>query len=421
MIVFEMFEVSVIFYDFLQNIIVILYKFTKGADIIKPIFKALISATLCIPFFFSNFTVGAEDIKKITLLGDSITRGYGLSEEELNYGDYLKSYFSAEVNNFAKDGLTTEEQLEELETQEIQNSIQDSDIVCISIGGNDLLSIFEDALYDLDMSGGIISDSEGEGLFFNISSEFVQSFVINYTSAFGSAAITASENMEKIKNKIEEINPDAEIVMQTVYIPFESSDEKKNTIYKPLKTFASLYIGTINTAIKENAPKLADINLKFSEKPYLYTNIDNFDIHPNYFGHMLIAEEIIQTLGLSGDHSIFKDSFDKIPHGLYSQLPEYMSAELDEFTIGNLRNEALIQAVEKSENIENSSEASDVESGTQEADEETKTKKNEEKEKKEENKSGKNILSKIFLILGFLLIIFTVLRKLIKNKKGRKK
>lgn len=320
-------------------------------------------------------------------------------------------YFDAEIDNFAQDGLTTEQQLEQLNEDIVKNSISEADIVCISIGGNDLLSIFEQAIYNLNSNENTFFKDDG---LFNVSPEFIQSFVMDYSSSFSSAAIKASENIEIIKNKIKEINPDAELIMQTVYIPFESSDEKTNTLYKPLKVFASLYIGNINSAIKNAAPNLADINLKFNEKPYIYTNIDKFDIHPNYLGHMLIAEEIIQTLGISGNYSVFKTASDEIPHGIFSQFPDYISKELDEFSNGQMRRGTLEQAIERTS-------VSPTE--TQDTSEKTENTVNTTAAKDKEKKGSKSrgILSVIFLILGFTLILLTALRKLIKNKKGKNK
>lgn len=372
----------------------------------------MISLAVCIAVCFGGFSVGAEEINKITFLGDSITTGYGLSEEELSYCDYLKNYFNAETENFARDGLTTEQLLEYLNESDIIESVKKSDIVCVSIGGNDLFSIFENALMDLQSNEISFSNSDE---FFNVSSEFIQSFVIDYSSAFSSAAVKASENIVTIKDRIKEINPDAALVMQTVYIPFESSDEKKNSLLKPLKTYASLYIGTINTSIRNNAPNLADINLKFRENSYVYTNMDKFDIHPNYIGHMLIAEEIIQTLGFNGDWSIFKTASDAIPHGVFSDFPDYISDELEEFSAGQLRSGTLQQVIDKTYTVQ--TEASE------EPEELTKETKKQTEITKEETpkKKGRRPISIVFLAIGFILIIITAFRRVIKNKKRKNK
>lgn len=75
------------------------------------------------------------------------------------------------------------------------------------------------------------------------SQEFVQGFIMKYASAFGPAAAQAGENIAEIRKKISELNPEAPIIMQTVYNPFETDNEKLNSIMKPLKTFTAMYLG----------------------------------------------------------------------------------------------------------------------------------------------------------------------------------
>ena len=93
---------------------------------------------------FACFSVSADkqEINAITLLGDSITYGYGLEENQHNYGWYLGEYYGAEVENLAQNGLTSEELIDMLETDDVQQAVKNADMVCLSIGGNDLLHIF---------------------------------------------------------------------------------------------------------------------------------------------------------------------------------------------------------------------------------------------------------------------------------------
>lgn len=383
-------------------------------NIIKRISAAAIAAILCAAVLFYEFTAHGDErkIEKITLLGDSITYGFGLSEEEHNYGWYLGEYYGAEVSNYAENGLTTDGLLEKLELPEIEASVKNSDIVCLSIGGNDLLHIFIQALSDGSASGSISGDFS-EGL--NISAEFIQSFIMDYSSAFASAATTAGENIGTIKNRIEEINPGAEIVIHTIYNPLESENEDKNTIMKPLKTFASMYLATINNAVRDVCPDTADIQLKFSEKPYLFTNIDNYDIHPNSTGHLLIAEEIIQTLGISGDQSAIKDAFNSLPYGTVAQFPESIKSELQELSEGQLRRGTLKQAMENKLTSAETEDTSDTAETTEDKKQETDAPSSGNSSKSTTKKS----LSKMFMILGFLIIICVSLIRIIKKRKNK--
>ncbi|MBQ8435002.1 MAG: hypothetical protein IJX24_03195, partial [Oscillospiraceae bacterium] len=325
-------------------------------------------------------------------------------------------YYSSEVDNFAVNGLKTDELLVMLDEYETQNSIQQADLVCISIGGNDFLSVLEQAVSDM---GGSISMDNGT-VSLNISSDFISKFILDYSSALSAATTQASDNIKKIKDKVNEINPDAEIIMQTVYNPFDSSDEETGKLLSPLKTFAPLYLSTINNSIKEFSPNTADIYLKFYENAYLYTNMDDFDIHPNAIGHMLIAEEIIQLIGESGDFTVFSEEIYKIPQGIFSKFPDYTAEELEQFSQEQLRRGTLEQAISRaasadiSDQTESSEEtdASDVSDTT----EETQQNNDDNKTKSKSNK----ILSRVFLITGFSIIIFVTLLKFIRERNKNK-
>lgn len=389
-------------------------------NIIKNIIKTIFAVVMCLTLVFGGVYVNAQEISDITLLGDSITTGFGLSEEELCYGDYLESYFNAEADNFAVDGMTTAELLEKLDEQEVTDSVSEAELVCVSIGGNDFLSIFQDALSEMSDMGNMDFTGEGE---LNISSDFVSKFMMDYSSAFGEASVQAGENIVKIKDRIKEINPDAEIIMQTVYNPFESSDQELNNIMLPLKTFSALYLTTINNKIKEVSPNTADMYLKFSEKAYLYLNIDNFDIHPNYIGHMLIAEEIIQTLAETGDFSVFFDNVYNIPQGIYSEFPQYTADELDLLTAGQLRRGTLEQTIQRTASAEISQEITETQPSetqqTEESSEATENTSEKNDNKKETSKTNKT-LSKILMILGIALILAVTMRRFIRERNKHK-
>lgn len=382
-------------------------------DDIKKIFKIATIFSACLAIGFGNITAFAEEGKNITLLGDSITTGFGLSEEELSYGAYLDLYYDAEVDNFAVNGQTTGELLETLEEYEIRSSLEQSDLVCISIGGNDFLSIFEKAYSEI---GDGINISDGN---VSVSSEFVSKFVMDYSSAFGTAAVNAGENIKKVVAEVEEINPDAQIIIQTVYNPLESENAEKNEVMKPLKTFLSLYLGTINNSIKEASPMTADIYLKFSEKPYLYTNIESYDIHPNAIGHLLIAEEIVQTLAETGNSSIFTDTIYNIPQGIFSKFPQYTANELSTFAEGSLRRGTLEQSIARDASATADSVDSTEISETEEKKVTAENVSPEKKEEKKEESKVKDILSRVFLVLGMAIILAVTFKRYVskRNKK----
>ena len=228
---------------------------------------------------------------------------------------------------------------------------------------------------------------------------------MKFASAIGPAAAQAGENITDIHEQIRELNPDAPVIMQTVYNPFETDDEKLNSIMKPLKTFTALYLGVINNAVKQQPAVIADIHEKFDENSWLFTNIKEFDIHPNYVGHMLIAEEIIQNLKLTGNGEIFRTELNKLPEEYYSGIPDNITGEILELADGEFRTEKAIDSFTEKTETEHKNSGSLQETSA--------IKK--ETEKKEQKKKGK--LSTVLISIGIILIIVSVLQGVYLKRK----
>lgn len=283
-----------------------------------------------------SFSASAGDIQRITVLGDSISSGYGLNDGERSYASYLGEYFGAEVENFAADGKTTAQLLELLEGNDtVTKSIGKSELICVSIGGNDVMDVFFDEL--IGIAGGFsVQPSEGS---FGFSPEAIQELILSFSSSLGPAAAEAGENIKKIAEGIEEINPEARVIFQTIYNPFETDDENMKPVYSPIYTFTSIYLGTINSSIRNSfGLEYADIQNKFKGGCTLYTNINNMDIHPNKIGHLLIAEEIVQQLKLSGENEIFIRELENVTSG--DIIPEDLRREIENLSDGKFREQA---------------------------------------------------------------------------------
>lgn len=309
-----------------------------------------------------SFSASAGEIENITVLGDSISSGYGLNEGELSYASYLGEYFGAEVENFAADGKTTSQLLELLEGNDtVTKSIVKSELICVSIGGNDVMDVFFDDL--IGIAGGFSAPS-AEGSF-EFSPEAVQDMILSFSSSLGPAAVEAGENIRKIASKIEDINPKARVIFQTIYNPFETDDENMKSVYSPIYTFTSIYLGTINSSIRNNPGlEYADIQNKFKGGCTLYTNINNMDIHPNKIGHLLIAEEIVQQLKISGKNEIFIRELENMISG--DLIPENLRREIENLSDGKFREQAAGDAfaqqdINKEEVTQSKTEAETVE------------------------------------------------------------
>lgn|SRR5690606_30702278 len=95
---------------------------------------------------------------KITAIGDSLTVGVGATEKEGGYLNYIKSHLTeakgvrnTEITNLAKTGLRSDELIKLLKQAEVKSQISNTDIVLITIGGNDLMKVFTDHIINLEL------------------------------------------------------------------------------------------------------------------------------------------------------------------------------------------------------------------------------------------------------------------------------
>jgi lysophospholipase L1-like esterase len=94
----------------------------------------------------------------ITAIGDSLTQGVGDSTNSGGYLSYLSdelesldSIKSVKVNNYGVRGNRSDQIVERLQTPEIQESIKKSDLVFVTVGGNDVMKVFKGNISNLNM------------------------------------------------------------------------------------------------------------------------------------------------------------------------------------------------------------------------------------------------------------------------------
>lgn len=384
---------------------------------VRSILKVIAAgaAALFAPAFLS-YSVSAGEIESITVLGDSISSGYGLNEGERSYASYLGEYFGAEVENFAADGKTTSQLLELLEDDEtVSKSIGKSELICVSIGGNDVMDVFFDEL--IGIAGGFSAPS-AEGSF-GFSPEAIQELILSFSSSLGPAAAEAGENIRKIAEGIKEINPEARLIFQTIYNPFETDDENMKQVYSPIYTFTSIYLGTINSSIRNSSGlEYADIQNKFKGGCTLYTNINNMDIHPNKIGHLLIAEEIVQQLKISGKNEIFIRELENIISD--DTIPEGIRIEIENLANGKFREQAAGDAFAKldSNKEEVTQSRTEAETGETDISKQANTEKNDELVKVINTSEGK--YKRILLPTAGLIVIIAIITAAVLIKRNNK-
>lgn len=254
------------------------------------------------------FTVAAvvsavSSFGNLAVIGDSIASGYGLpgyvSGDSYSASNSFGSILSDEAEdyaNFAVDGRKSGELLAALAGGEIADSVANADSVVVSIGGNDFLkplftAIKKEAITDTAIIQAILDGT------------FKAEMISEYTNRIMNAALSAGENVDtaaitdnirQITERIHELNPEAKIVLLTVYNPFNG-----NVLLSAAGKVADEKLAELNGGIKSlesDYVRIADIYAAFRGKEGQTTNINKLDIHPNSEGHIIIGREVKKAL-----------------------------------------------------------------------------------------------------------------------------
>ncbi len=265
--------------------------------------KILIGAAIFLTAISGNLP--SKKYSSITVIGDSIASGYGLSEyvsgnnySALDSFGNLLGAESEEYENYAVDGRRSDELLAAFSDKNdpLVRSVSDADNVIISIGGNDFLKPMLDAikmqaLTDTDFFLSILEGDISAG---NIS---------EYSNGILQSALTAARevdvdgtigNIRRITEKISSLNPDTRVILLTVYDPFAG-----NVLLAAAAEAAEEKLAELNGGIKSLAGGnifAADIYEVFKGHEAGYTNIARLDIHPSSAGHYKIYETITEIL-----------------------------------------------------------------------------------------------------------------------------
>ncbi len=236
----------------------------------KKTISVILSVIIIVSFTLPCF---AQDSEKLTylLLGDSIARGSGiLNHDEACFGRIVADTNGYNYINRGIDGFTTGDLDSSLDSREVISDVGKADIISISIGGNDLLT-----------------------------KNVINPLIMAVTLSFGNEEVcrkTVDDVYPKfcsVIEKIKKINPDATILVQTLYNPqyivFRSAIDRGVQI---LNENYSKYLEE-----HPDAFVLVDV-YKALENDSFYTALDT--IHPNAKGNVLIARELLKTLASIG-------------------------------------------------------------------------------------------------------------------------
>ncbi|MBT2705033.1 SGNH/GDSL hydrolase family protein [Bacillus sp. ISL-35] len=204
----------------------------------------------------------------IVAAGDSLTQGVGDSTNSGGYIPYLaddleseKSIRNANFENFGVRGNRTDQLLNRLENKNLQSSVEEADLIILTIGGNDLMKVVKENFSNLRLDQFQI----GQKIF--------------------------AEQLQEIFTAIRKLNPNAPIVLVGLYNPFFiwfSDVEEMNQI-------VDKWNGESNSIVERDGNAyFVDIHDIFlnNEENLLYTDY----FHPNDRGYQLIADRIYGLL-----------------------------------------------------------------------------------------------------------------------------
>ena len=233
----------------------------------RSVLSVLLSAVLLL--CVCGIAASASRQPQYVVLGDSIAYGSGLSNPtEAVYGKIVADTNGYAYRNYAVPGHTTGNLLRRLENETVSAAIGEADIISISIGGNNfLLSDLNGTLYD-----GIVKKDYTR--------------LDEITASFSADLVT-------IVGTIRALNPDAAILLQTLYNPQsgyigEVYQQGADRLNAAIRTYAQENPGEI--LVVEVAQALTDSGTDFAEDR----------IHPSAAGNEKIAAAVLQTLYENG-------------------------------------------------------------------------------------------------------------------------
>lgn len=230
--------------------------------VLSLILSLLMVLTVAVPAFAEN------DALKYVVLGDSIGYGAGvLNSDEACFGKIVADTAGFEFKNDAVNGYRTSDLIVHLDKDAIKADVAEADIISISIGGNDFLRG--------DMANLIEEANNGDYSRFD---EIAAEFYVNFCT---------------IIEKIKALNPDAVILVQTLYNPgydsikavYQEGADRLNAGYRK-------YL-----AENRNAYELLEVADAFVDHSE-YVAADY--IHPSAEGNVVIAGIVLQKLNSLG-------------------------------------------------------------------------------------------------------------------------
>ena len=225
-------------------------------------------------------------------LGDSIANGYGLTKQSESYTGILTKEFEYPcVLLSARDGQKSGELLSLVKMMEFDG--EKTEVITISTGANNILGPAMDVFMQLFLQP-------------NLALETLQSEEFDQQLRDGVEDLR--EDLPLIIDKLRESAPDAEIVILSIYNPFDGAKISLMGTDILLGEMTEEYVLLLNEVISEVAAEkgclIADAYTAFKASTEQVVNVTadangyimEYDPHPNAAGHRIIASLILAAL-----------------------------------------------------------------------------------------------------------------------------
>ncbi len=279
----------------------------------KP-FAAVSAAVTVLSLQSVLLTAHGEHVQKIVVLGDSISTGKDLAQDEKSYVTLLEEYTNIQIQNFAQDNYTTADVLTCLSDTQVKEALAQADVILITVGEHDFMDEF---LVTADNFRQEFQFEKFHDVFSVQLADYGftdENELLPYSNAMASAIRlnqdAAGENIQKINAELANY-PNAKIIYQTAYNLLDNlhdystlSSKRQmayNGIMNPAKTALNKYLNDYITQFAEEHENciLIDTYTGFAGNAYQYTRLYELNLNPTAAGHAWMADTIIKESGLS--------------------------------------------------------------------------------------------------------------------------
>ena len=287
----------------------------------KRILSTLLALCLALSLLPASALAAGGEQKSYVALGDSITTGYGLAENETGFAKQVADSNGYTLTNLAQDGATSTDLLEVVKSEANADTLKNADLITITIGGNDLMNALyaylaeeynnkqnSDTSITAENVKALLAGEEGAVVEQITMLVFAISKISNFQSSSiaNSAYDTLWDNFVEIIETIREINQNAQLIVVNQYNPYShlTTGISGLDLSSVISAFDSA-VQVLNEAISSGETiagyTVADVYTKFKEAESNPCNASvspsiNLDFHPNATGHGLIADTISALL-----------------------------------------------------------------------------------------------------------------------------